>query len=254
MKPYSFLYLLTILSFPLAALAGTVDKNSTSAETSNADTVHVLELFTSQGCYSCPPADELLGTLSQDPAYIAISCHVTYWDYLGWKDSFSQKFCDSRQSAYNTYLNRRSNYTPQLVIDGQIQAVGSQKSKVERALLRAKQRPALSKISLSKQASSLFVDLTKLLNQDLNKSEIEIAILGIGKTQTVDISQGENGGKQLTYHNPLLQSYVKVLEKDSAAQFVAPLEEYPNIARWAVLAQDIKSGAILGAGQLIIAN
>src|SRR5258708_37236121 len=98
----------------------------------------VVELFTSEGCSSCPPADALLAELADRPDVLALSFHVDYWDRLGWKDPFSSREATARQNRYATLLALSTVYTPQIVVDGKWQAVGSDRADVEQALDRAR--------------------------------------------------------------------------------------------------------------------
>src|SRR5204863_9059983 len=94
----------------------------------------VVELFTSEGCSSCPPADALLAELARRSDVLALSFHVDYWDRLGWKDPFSSRAATDRQNRYATLLALPTVYTPQIVVDGKWEAVGSDRADVERAL------------------------------------------------------------------------------------------------------------------------
>src|SRR5271169_3687855 len=101
----------------------------------------VVELFTSEGCSSCPPADALLAELANRPDVLALSFHVDYWDRLGWKDPFSSPEATARQEDYARLLGINSVYTPQIVVDGRLETVGSDRSAVERALDAARHDP-----------------------------------------------------------------------------------------------------------------
>src|SRR5690242_20233995 len=97
----------------------------------------VVELFTSQGCNSCPPADAYLGELAKRPDVLALSLHVDYWDYIGWKDPFAHHAFTLRQREYSRALSQRYVYTPQMVINGDLQGVGSERRTIEALIARA---------------------------------------------------------------------------------------------------------------------
>src|SRR6201990_1913403 len=100
----------------------------------HADPRAVVELFTSQGCSSCPPADKLMGELSKDPSIIALSMPIDYWDYLGWKDTLADSRFSARQKAYSHMRGDREVYTPQAIINGAERVVGSDRSSIENAI------------------------------------------------------------------------------------------------------------------------
>ena len=101
----------------------------------------VVELYTSQGCSSCPPADAFLGELARQDDVIALSLHVDYWDYMGWTDTFASPVTTARQRAYKQALNSRYVYTPQIVVDGRGHAVGSRRAEVRTLIAEAQARP-----------------------------------------------------------------------------------------------------------------
>src|SRR5205085_8680329 len=106
------------------------------------DTRAVVELFTSQGCSSCPPADKLLGELAADPTVVALSLPIDYWDYLGWKDTLADPRHTARQRAYSKVRGDHEVYTPQIVVNGSLHALGSDKDAVETAIAKSRENPA----------------------------------------------------------------------------------------------------------------
>src|SRR6187431_502093 len=112
------------------------------AQPAQAEPRAVIELFTSQGCSSCPAADKLLAEYSRDPSVIALSLAVDYWDYLGWKDTLALSGHTSRQRAYAKARGDRQVYTPQVVIDGAVHALGSDKAAIERAIRQTREQSA----------------------------------------------------------------------------------------------------------------
>jgi hypothetical protein len=129
--------MMRILAAVLMIVAGAM-----SAQAQTAPRPVVLELFTSQGCSSCPPADAFLAELAQRPDLVALELHVDFWDYIGWRDPFAQRAFSDRQRAYVRALQQRYVYTPQLVIDGRYQEVGSNRAAVMRQIERARANPA----------------------------------------------------------------------------------------------------------------
>src|SRR3954465_6577527 len=100
----------------------------------HADPRAVVELFTSQGCSSCPPADRILGELAKDPSVIALSMPIDYWDYLGWKDTLADSRFTARQKAYSQVRGDREVYTPQVVVNGAAQVIGSDVDRIKAAM------------------------------------------------------------------------------------------------------------------------
>src|SRR3984885_8858207 len=94
----------------------------------------VVELFTSQGCSSCPPADKIIGELAKDPSVIALSMPIDYWDYLGWKDTLADARFSARQQAYSRVRGDRGVYTPQVVVNGSVHLIGSDRAGIEEAI------------------------------------------------------------------------------------------------------------------------
>ena len=101
----------------------------------------VVELFTSQGCSSCPAADKIVGELAKDPSVIALSMPIDYWDYLGWKDTLADSRFTARREPIRTMRGDREVYTPQMVVNGSAQVIGSDRASIERAINDTATRP-----------------------------------------------------------------------------------------------------------------
>src|SRR5690606_17469910 len=123
----------------LAVVAGPMPAGAGSARSGKT----VVELFTSQGCSSCPKADKLLGELAVDPRYIALSLAVDYWDYLGWRDTLALHAHSMRQKGYANHRGDRNVYTPQMVLNGVTEAIGNKRAAVERAVGEAERQDLL---------------------------------------------------------------------------------------------------------------
>jgi hypothetical protein len=151
----------------------------------------VLELFTSQGCSSCPPADQYLGELQRErPDLLVLDLHIDYWDSFGWKDPFSLPAATARQQAYDSLLGSEV-YTPQLVIGGTRQAVGSDQDAVTAAIAAAyEDRAALPPVALSvsAQGGGLTVDVAA------GSGSGQLWLVGYDDRHTTSIGRGENGG------------------------------------------------------------
>jgi len=156
----------------------------------------VIELFTSQGCSSCPPADKLLGELSNDPSLITISLPVDYWDYLGWKDTLGDARNSERQRAYARGRGDRQVYTPQVVVNGATHAVGSDKAEIDRALAQGAAGLPVP-VSVSVAGSELVIDVAG----KENSSAAEVWVYGVAGAVPVAVGRGENRGRTVTYHN-----------------------------------------------------
>ena len=134
----------------LAAVSAADSEASTAVEVKPAT---VLEIYTSQGCYSCPPADRLLARLGEEASahgrmLVPLAFHVDYWNYIGWTDPFSSQNWTERQRGYARVLNQRSIYTPQLVVDGWRQCVGSDERSVRREIERASREASAARVDL----------------------------------------------------------------------------------------------------------
>jgi hypothetical protein len=191
-----------------------------------ADQRVVVELFTSQGCSSCPAADKLLAELSKDPTILPISLSVDYWDYLGWKDTLALPGHAKRQRAYSGARGDRAVYTPQAVVNGATHVLGSDKQAIERAVKHARanaHRPAVP-VTLSVADGKIHVDI-QAAKQPVQNAEIWLCPMK--KKVPVVIGRGENRGQSITYTN-VVRGWIKLGEwKGEALQLSKPLSELP---------------------------
>lgn len=161
----------------------------------------VVELFTSQGCSSCPPADRLLADMSSHEDLLPLAYHVDYWDYIGWKDTFAQPQFTDRQEGYRRAAHARYKYTPQMVVGGVTHAVGNRPMEVFDAL--EKHRDLMGQIMLSAEPDSQGGAVVKAHAVTHNMPDAPMVALLVNFTpqETVMITHGENAGHQITYSN-----------------------------------------------------
>jgi len=158
----------------------------------------VVELFTSQGCSSCPPADRLLAELATHDYVIAIALHVDYWDYLGWKDDFAKPEFSNRQRLYAREWGERSVYTPQMVVQGVSYMVGSRSDEIQRQIMQSENYDTVLEITAENKGRGITIDLTPLAGAP---DEADIHLVRILESQTVQIERGENAGRRIEYIN-----------------------------------------------------
>ncbi|MEM7290801.1 MAG: DUF1223 domain-containing protein [Pseudomonadota bacterium] len=183
----------------------------------------VVELFTSQGCHSCPPADKVIGKLSKTNEILAISTHVDYWDYLGWKDNFASKANTQRQYEYARSLNETQVYTPQAVINGKTHLVGSRESGIIETIDRFDRstQGLVVPIKVKIDNNSLSVAI-----EDHPKAKnATLYLMSMKSVKKVKIERGENTGKTLSYHNILQEMQPIGMVKPGGLEMQYPLEE-----------------------------
>ena len=153
----------------------------------------IVELFTSQGCSSCPPADAFLKQLDQQERVLGLSFHVDYWDYIGWKDPFASNLHTKRQKLYADALRARYVYTPQVVVDGRLDAMGADKTDINRCINHADKQMKL-KLSRGQNGEILFP-------QDHNGRNSSVWLVHFDREHTTKVLRGENRGRTLTNAN-----------------------------------------------------
>jgi len=216
----------------------------------------VIELFTSQGCSSCPAADKVLGELSRDPTLVTLSLPVDYWDYLGWKDTLALHGHSNRERAYADTRGDREVYTPQVVVNGIVHVLGSDKAAIEQAIAQTRQSaaPLTLPVTIAVAEGKVSVNVPAA-NGENASAEVWLCPI-TGKAQ-IAIERGENRGHTLAYTN-VVRRWVKLGDWSGKAEtFSVPVAELADadfslrdIDRVAVIVQSgvaAKPGLMLGA-------
>lgn len=190
----------------------------------HADPRAVVELFTSQGCSSCPPADKIIGDLSSDPSIIALSMPIDYWDYLGWKDTLADSRFSARQRAYSRMRGDREVYTPQVVVNGSTHVIGSDRAGIENAIGKTDKGNGVMSVPVTMSFSGKQVNVSVAASKESSISHGEVWICSVAKSVPISISRGENRGQQITYHN-VVRNLLKVGDWNGRPEsWTVPLE------------------------------
>lgn len=219
--------------------------------TAKNDGFAVLELFTSEGCSSCPPADQLMGEIQNQykdqPVYI-LAYHVDYWNNLGWKDKFSNAENSKRQQQYSQTLHSQV-YTPQLVVNGKKEFVGSDKDAVKQVIQTSSLTSVNSKIDLSITVSQ--EDITVNYKTSQNNSQYKLLITLIEKKASNAIQRGENEGRHLVHWQIVHQQNQISLKTSTEGTTSFKIPENFNINDWEIIGiiQNTKTGEILGSSK-----
>src|SRR5580765_3873506 len=159
-----------------------------------------IELFTSQGCSSCPPADLQLGKLARRPDVVALSFHVDYWDYIGWKDRFASKATTERQRAYARTLKQRYVYTPEMVVDGRAHDPGVTDRQVETLLADARRQSSLRTTPELMRTSDGAL-MIRLAAAKLDSETVDVTVFAYDRHHSTAVQRGENEGRKLENFN-----------------------------------------------------
>jgi hypothetical protein len=197
----------------------------------------LLELFTSQGCSSCPEADKLLGELAGDSSLVALSVPIDYWDYLGWKDTLASAAHSARQRAYARARGDRQVYTPQIVVNGATHVLGSDRSAIEHAITQTERNTAVMSLPvlLSVSDGEVTVKVEPAENRRLGG---EIWLCPLARAVQVAIGRGENRGRTVTYHN-VVRRWLKL------GDFAG------TVASWSIPVSEIEADGIDGAALIV---
>lgn len=213
----------------------------------------VLELFTSEGCSSCPPADDLLAEIQNEykgqPVYL-LAFHVDYWDRLGWKDVFSSPDYSNRQREYGDRLSGGTLYTPQLVVNGTSEFVGSDKLKARKAITKALATKHTTTLIIQAKQQDDKLAVNYQVNKAVKDSRMLVAV--IQKSATTKVERGENRGHLLSHVQIVRQLHSEIVRGDAEDTTHLRLPHEFNPENWEVIAmvQDLSSGAILTAARV----
>lgn len=237
-----------ISSFTLQNAVEKKDANQVSLKNSTVGFA-VLELFTSQGCSSCPPADAVLGTyaLENNPNIIALAFHVDYWNYISWKDPFSKAQFSERQRTYANMMKAQGNYTPQLIINGKRELVGSRESEIKDIVA--------AELAIKKQNTIAIKKAT------LNNNQVEVAynfdgaaantvinLALVKKQEFTSIKRGENNGLKQTSYN-IVFDFKTVSSASNAESFEFKKERTTSDFFVVVYLQNNKTGKVLASSK-----
>lgn len=204
----------------------------------------VVELFTSQGCSSCPPADANLARLADEPGVIALALHVDYWDYLGWTDDFAMEKFSLRQRAYAEAMGLSSVYTPQVVVAGVAQGVGSDPAAVA-ALIKAQNKAPAADLQISRQGGTVLISATA---RSALAAPLVVQLVRYKPLAQVSIERGENAGRVIDYAN-IVTSWAKVGTWDGRGDLRLTVPA-PGADAVVVILQEDGPGAIRAAAAL----
>ncbi|MXO04604.1 DUF1223 domain-containing protein [Flavobacterium sp. HBTb2-11-1] len=208
----------------------------------------LLELYTSEGCSSCPPADELLGKIQneyKDKNVYVLAYHVDYWDKQGWKDIFSNADFTKRQYDYAQFLGKEPIYTPQVIINGKTDYIGSQETSLRNGIKLALSKPAAVDLSLETKQQNDKLSLNYSINGTFKNSHLLIAV--VQKSAKSNVKRGENAHRVLS-HYQIVQRLQTIDLKVAKGNLTITLPKNFNMQDFEIIGfvQDIKSGSILG--------
>lgn len=229
-----------LFALVLLALSACSPAASSEPMTPQGRHVPLIELFTSQGCSSCPPADAVMQRLAGEAGVVVMLRPVTYWDEEGWRDTLARPENTARQFAYAQALGVQV-YTPQAVIDGRAALVGSQEANVRSALAAARGRAEAATLTVTRSNGRAHIIVG-------GAAGANVSIVSLAPSKRVAIGSGENGGETITYVN-VVRAEHRVGRAQAASTFDPALDPGPShdATRWAVIVQDGDAGIVRAA-------
>ncbi|MCE8009569.1 DUF1223 domain-containing protein [Aestuariivita sp.] len=203
----------------------------------------VVELFTSQGCSSCPPADKLMHDLAARDDVIALALHVDYWDYIGWKDQFASPAHTERQKAYAVAGQRRSVYTPQMIINGTDSVIGARAMELAKLISDHAALPAQAHLAVQRAGDELIIRARMVAEAPHNMMVVQV--LRYTPERSINITRGENAGHYMRYANVVHEmTIVADWDGKNPLELSMPVTGTDPVA---VLVQNENHGAIVAA-------
>jgi hypothetical protein len=205
----------------------------------------LVELFTSQGCISCPPADEVFGRLADEPGVIALALHVDYWDYLGWEDAFADPAHTTRQKRYALAAGAKMIYTPQVILNGSERIQGAREAEIRAQITDLATRPAPVGLHLKREEGDLAIEISA--DPPLSHPAV-LHLVRYNPGREVEIERGENAGHTITYRN-VVTSWTRVADWQGQAPISLrlPIEGDEPLV---VIVQQPGPGAVLAVQRL----
>lgn len=207
----------------------------------------IVELFTSQGCSSCPPADAYFKALKDQPDVLALSYHVDYWDYLGWRDTLGSPECSQRQYDYAKSRGDRNVYTPQTIINGGKHFVGSQRASVSGGIDAAGSEDAAGWVDMEMTHNK--TDVSIIIPAGKPTREATLWLMAFAPFVSTEIKKGENAGRTIDYYNVVRKMVPAGMWHGEAAKIVLPKGSVvPESCKgWVALLQEGNVGRVIGA-------
>ena len=257
MKTIKILSLVAFLA--VAAITSSAFINARVSKKINVDNkgFAVIELFTSEGCSSCPPADELVAKIEKEskdkPVYI-LAFHVDYWNRLGWKDQFSSADFSKRQNDYANYLHLQTVYTPQIVVNGKTEFVGSQEGTLRNALHSSLQKAAIAQLELNVVTADQKQASLKYNTEGADKNTV-LQVAVIEKAAQSKVERGENSGRTLS-HVQIVRKLQQVPLNGNSGMVNIALPHGFDAKSWEIIGflQNTTNGSITGASKASFLN
>lgn len=241
MKRIVALFLCLIVSLP----AGLTAQDGQNEQIGQGGPV-VVELFTSQGCAACPPADKLLHYLAQKPGVLPLALHVDYWDYIGWPDTFARAEHTLRQKIYAARAERRAIYTPQMIVGGEEAVMGAHAMELADRIAAHKARPAAVTLRARRQGDEL--QLSAAMAPGAAARPMEVQLVRYAPMRKAEITRGENAGHSFTYAN-VVEDWTVLGEWDGESPLKLEVEIEGDLPA-AVIVQESGQGPIRAAARV----